>query len=375
MRFFGLWPGRGAANISSVGQSVGVRLTRAVVAAGLVAVLLTSLMPALANAQGIPGRPASENINSPPNTLGTDSDAAMWRAIRQGAGGSVNLPADDARVLIQSEGEIWRQRHNDQLMRYGGWLIGGVVGVLLLFFLIRGRMRIEDGRTGRVIPRFTLVQRIVHWFMAVCFVILGLTGVVLLFGKVVLLPVIGHEAYAVVASASMQAHNLFGPLFIPATIALFITFLPGNFFQLADIGWLLRGGGFFGGHASSHKYNFGEKTWFWWASFAGIVLSVSGLALLFPWATPGREALQLANLAHGVAAVISISFAIGHMYLGTIGMEGALEGMTRGTVDENWAKEHHDLWYEAHKAQATDEISRAEVLAASRGDEAIQGAE
>jgi formate dehydrogenase subunit gamma len=188
---------------------------------------------------------------------------------------------------------------------------------------------------------------------------------------------IGADAFGVIASASMQGHNLFGPLFILALLALFVTFVRGNGYRWIDLKWVLKAGGMFGGHASSGRYNFGEKSWFWWATLCGITLSVSGMLMLFPDHLPGllaqagtdvppeRFLMQLANLAHGIAAVAFIAFGLGHIYLGTVGMEGALEGMTRGTVDENWAKEHHDLWYEEHLAEATTDVAGAEVKAAA----------
>jgi formate dehydrogenase subunit gamma len=223
-------------------------------------------------------------------------------------------------------------------------------------------------------PRFSLVQRIVHWFVAILFVLLAATGLVLLVGKYVLLPIIGPDAFALVASAAVEAHNLFGPLFLPALVALCITFVGGNGYCGTDIKWLLKGGGLFGGHASSQRYNFGEKSWFWWSMIMGSVLAISGIVLLFPSTIGDRSSTQLASLAHAAAAVLFVAFAIGHIYLGTIGMTGALEGMTRGTVDENWAKQHHDLWWAEHKTAATADIRRAEVAAAEHGDRALQGA-
>ncbi|MGE0857203.1 MAG: formate dehydrogenase subunit gamma, partial [Hyphomicrobiaceae bacterium] len=153
-------------------------------------------------------------------------------------------------------------------------------------------------------------------------------------------------------------------VFTVSTVLLLVTFIRGNFFRLVDLKWILKGGGFFGGHASSHRYNFGEKSWFWAAVMLGIVISVSGFAMLFPELAGSRATLQLANVAHAVAALAFIAFGLGHIYLATIGMEGALEGMTRGTVDENWAKEHHDLWWQDHKDEARVDVVSAEADAA-----------
>jgi formate dehydrogenase subunit gamma len=153
-------------------------------------------------------------------------------------------------------------------------------------------------------------------------------------------------------------------LFAVALTMLFFTFVRGNFFQFVDIKWMLKGGGFFGGHVSSHRYNFGEKTWFWLATLVGLVMAISGVMLLIPWAMPDLYYLQVATVLHAIGGVLLVAAALGHIYIGTIGMEGALEGMTRGTVDENWALEHHDLWHEAHIADSTTDISAAEARAA-----------
>jgi formate dehydrogenase subunit gamma len=274
-------------------------------------VLATVLSTPIAVAQSSV-RPPGESYSGPNTAHGDQSTPDIWRDIRHGKSGSVVFPSAEGGVLIQSAGESWRVRHGT-LARYGGWLLLAVAGIAGLYFLVRGRIPIHGGRTGRVMPRFSLVQRIVHWFVAILFVLLASTGLVLLFGKYALLPIIGSEPFALVASASMQAHNLFGPLFIPALVALCIIFVRGNGYRAVDREWFMKGGGFLGGHASSHKYNFGEKSWFWWALIMGLVLSASGIALLFPIAD--RSGAQLANLAHAVAALLFIAFAIGHIYL------------------------------------------------------------
>jgi formate dehydrogenase subunit gamma len=322
----------------------------------------------------LPGHSAVTSAAGPENTLGDESDSDIWRAIRHGATGTSTSYSRESGVLIQAEGEAWRVDRLKYAVDYGGKFLAGVLALILLYFVIRGRIKIKDGRSGLVMPRFALAQRIVHWSVAVLFVLLGVSGLVLLFGRTVLKPLMGADAFGVMGSAMMQGHNLFGPLFILAIIALFFLFVQGNGIRWVDFKWLLKGGGFFGGHASSHKYNFGEKTWFWWSIIFGLVLSTSGVAMLFPDIMPGRVTLQLANLFHAGAAILFIAFGIGHIYLGTVGMEGALEGMTRGTVDKNWAKAHHDLWYEEHRDTATTDTSRAEVVAAASGDALQPGA-
>jgi formate dehydrogenase subunit gamma len=351
-----------------------------------------------------PMEPTEGNV--PGGVLGNTSDPVIWHDLRKGAPGKVTIPDPYAGTFIQSEGEDWRNIRNVDLskvrqdqntvgvsqptetvawitlivnwvMIHASRILLGVLAVLAVFFAIRGRIKIKGGRSGRVMPRFSLVERIVHWFVAILFVLLALSGLILLFGRAALIPYIGSGPFGLIASAAMQGHNLFGPLFIPAILVLFVVFLRNNFFRLIDLAWIFKGGGLLGGHASSGRYNFGEKSWFWWATLCGIVLCASGMAMLFPDRAValvqhvypdvpgGRFVMQWANLAHSIMAVGFIAFAIGHIYLGTIGMEGALEGMTRGVVDENWAKEHHDIWYEEHLATVgTDEV-KAEIEAAA----------
>lgn len=322
---------------------------------------------------GESGRPTPPPL-PPANKLGTQSvTESFWDRIRHGESGNVVLPGAEHGVLIQSAGETWRLNRNDKVVGYGGPLLVAVLAAIALFYLVRGRIPIASGRSGRVLPRFTLAQRIAHWFAAVLFVLLALSGLVILFGKSVLLPALGPAGFAVVASAAMQGHNLFGPLFVPAVLAILVLFIKGNAPRTVDLMWLLKGGGILGGHASSGKYNAGQKIWFVLTIVLGTAISVSGFLLLFPDFLGDRNQAQLANLAHGIAAVIFIAVGIGHAYIGSIGMEGALEAMSTGTVDENWAREHHDLWYAEHKGAATTDKVRAEVSAGLAGDGVMHG--
>jgi formate dehydrogenase subunit gamma len=353
------------------------------------------LAPLQAMAQSSVRPPETAQEPAPPGpdlrggVLGNTSDSTIWHDMRLGESGSVTIPDPNAAILIQSQGEDWRLLHHEYIRTWGGRILAGVALALGLFFGVRGRIKIAGGRSGRVIPRFTLVERVVHWFTASLFILLGVSGLILLFGREFLLPLLqiqiggwglpdgGRPFFGILVSASMQAHNLFGPLFLLSILALFITFVRGNGLRLVDLFWLFKAGGMLGGHASSGRYNFGEKSWFWVATICGLALSVTGMLMLFPDHLPAflsqvstdvppeRTLMQWANLIHGAAAILFIGFGLGHIYLGTIGMEGALEGMTRGTVDENWAKEHHDIWYEEHASGASTDSVGAEVKAAA----------
>src|SRR6202030_424179 len=92
------------------------------------------------------------------------------------------------------------------------------------------------------------------------------------------------------------------------------------------------------------RFNAGEKAVFWLALLAGIAVAASGYVLLFPFYVTNILGMQVAQVLHAVIAVLFVAVILAHIYIGTLGMEGAFEAMGTGEVDLNWAKEHHDLW-------------------------------
>jgi len=313
-------------------------------AALILAVALLGVANIPVQAQGtVPGIAA---LSGPSNTLGTQSDAAIWRALRHGGAGRSTSARPEDGVLVNVAGWWWSglRTPSGPLIHYGWIALVAVLGAVALFFLLRGRLRIAAGRSGRMVLRFSLPHRVVHWTIATLFLLMAVTGLTLLFGRPFLIPLIGKNAFGVLASASLQLHNIFGPLFLLSLLALLVTFIRGNFPALVDFVWLLRGGGVLGGHVSAGRYNAGEKAWFWVAILVGLAMSATGLMLSFPDVFGTRNLLQYSELIHAVGALVFIGFAIGHIYLGTLGTEGALEGMTSGSVDENWARTHHDRW-------------------------------
>lgn len=284
-----------------------------------------------------------------------DPGADLWRAVRQrGAAesGSTQVRGVETGVLIQQRGEDWRSYRNNYFISIAAIVIGAVAALILVFFLIRGRVPIHGGRSGRRIRRFVEFDRILHWFTAILFIFLAITGLILLFGRFILLPLFGPEAFAMVASVSKEGHNLIGPLLLLSVFLFLIRFATKNLPARGDLGWLLKGGGIIGKkHVSAGFFNAGEKIWFWAVIVLGLIVSITGLILLFPGFGQGREIMQLALVVHGIAAVLFIAGSFGHIYIGTLGMEGSLESMTTGYVDENWAKAHHDRWYEKVRDQ------------------------
>ena len=288
-----------------------------------------------------------------------DPGSDLWRNVRQRqfAQTTSQVKSGESNIFINISGESWRQYRMAQLIpKAGVAVILGIIGVLI-FRLLRGKIKLQDGRSGIRILRFTLNQRVAHWSTAILFVVLALTGLILMFGRKLIIPVFGNEAFGNIAIVAKTMHDYLGPAFGVALIILFILFVRENLPSLRqDINWLMKGGGLFGAHVSSDRYNAGEKGWFWIAAIVGGTIVVSGMVLDFPIFEQTRETMEYYHVIHSIAAIIMIIASFGHIYMGTAAMEGTFEVMQTGYCDANWAKEHHDLWYEKvkHSGQSTD---------------------
>ena len=308
-----------------------------------------------------PPDPKAEESNSQRAKSQPGNNAPFWRSVRESGQtqGISNLPGAEQGVLIQSftqypgsrltnAGDAWRQVRNQWILPYGGALIAITVLALALFYWRKGSLGGHEPDTGRVIERFTYFERAAHWSNAIAFSVLAISGLVMAFGKFVLLPVIGGALFGWLTYALKTAHNFAGPLFAVSLVVVFFTFVRDNLPSKVDMVWLLKGGGLFGDvEVPSHRFNAGEKVIFWGGVFAlGIVVVASGLVLdkLIPGMDYLRGDMQIASMIHSVAAVLMMAMFLGHIYLGTIGMKGAYQGMKTGYVDEGWAREHHALW-------------------------------
>ena len=263
-----------------------------------------------------------------------------------------SVPGRETNVLIQGGGHEWRKLRNGPVTFYGGIILLIPLAVLVLFYLAKGPIKMHDPLTGRLIERFSSVERVAHWTMGLSFVVLALTGIVILFGKYIILPIVGHAAFASLTVLGKNLHNFVGPLFIFALVIFITLYIRDNFFKSYDGEWFGKAGGLLSGeHVPAGKFNAGEKSLFW-LLVVGLcsVISVTGLILNFPNWNQGREAMQLANLIHGICAILAMAMACFHIYLGTVGMDGALAAMKTGYVDETWAREHHKIWYDEVKA-------------------------
>lgn len=296
------------------------------------------------------------------------NNAPMWRAVGAGTTGYSSLPvtqAPEAGNLIQpfvqypgssltNAGEAWRQVRNNWILPYGGSLLLIAVLALAIFYKTKGVLGGHLPDTGKKIERFTPFERAAHWANAGAFVALAVSGIVMAFGKFFIYPVIGGTLFGWLAYVLKNVHNFVGPLFAVSLVIVIVTFVKDNIANAADWIWLKKAGGMLGDHEiPSHRFNAGEKGMFWWGvCFPGLVVVASGLVLdkLVPGLGVLRGEMHIAHMIHAVAAVLMMTMLIGHIYMGTIGVKGALGAMKTGYVDEGWAKENHELWYNDIKA-------------------------
>jgi formate dehydrogenase subunit gamma len=314
-----------------------------------------------------PAEPRPDESNAERARSQPGNNAPMWRGVRESGNtpGISNLPGAEKGVLIQpfvqypgaryaSAGEAWRQVRNQWIIPYGGSLLLIVAGAIALFYWRKGPLGGHEADTGRLIERFTPLERSAHWANAIAFVLLAVSGVVIAFGKFFLQPVLGHTLFGWLAFALKNIHNFAGPLFAVSLVIVIITFVRDNLPRKGDMNWLKRAGGLLSEHeVPSHRFNAAEKLLFWAGVFGlGLVVVASGLVAneLVPGWGVNRGQMQVALMVHGVASLLMMAMFLGHIYIGTVGMKGAYGAMRTGYVDEGWAKEHHEWWYDDIKA-------------------------
>ena len=341
---------------------------------------------------------------------GGASDAALWRAVRQGSEFSSSLPDPRAAQLVRDGGGEWAELRNETLPQWSLWAIGGVAAALALFLLVFGRMKVHAGMSGVMIQRFTFIERFGHWVLGVSFVVLAITGFALLAGRAVMdwlnggddEAAMGAETYAAMVLWGKWLHNNLSWAFMLALVLVFVMWVTKNIPTWTDVKWLARGGGLIGkGHPPAKKFNAGQKIIFWVVILLGASISASGLMLLFPYELPmfaetfskanavggavgydpnlntelgPVQEQQYAQVWHTIIAIVFTAIILAHIYLGSVGMQGAFSAMGKGKVDANWAREHHNLWVAQleREGKLTPEQIAA-IRAHPDGDPALDG--
>jgi formate dehydrogenase subunit gamma len=307
-----------------------------------IALLLLAAMTAPVAAQ----QPSSVN----PNGAAVQEQQLLDQLHRvQGLG---TIPDTKSYVIEQPQGRAWREYREGTLPLIGTIAMLGMIVLLAVFFMVRGMVRIRSGRSGVNIVRFNAFERFVHWMTATCFILMALTGLNITFGRVALLPLIGPSAFSSWSLAAKYIHNFLSFPFTLGVILIFFMWIGGNLPDRSDLNWLAKGGGIIGkDEPPAYRFNAGQKMIYWIVVLAGAAVAVTGYLLMFPFYGTTIAGMQLAQMIHGTVAVLFVAIMIAHVYIGTIGMEGAFEAMGSGTVDLNWAKEHHSLWLKEQQAR------------------------
>jgi formate dehydrogenase subunit gamma len=304
----------------------------------------------LAIAFGVQPAPAQDAHRVNP-TASAVQEQQLLQQLRQ-VDGRVTIPDAKSGTLIQPAGRDWRQFSQVTLKWIAALSVLGMLALLLVFYLTRGMVRIEAGRSGRTIVRFNGFERFVHWMTATCFILLALSGLNITFGKGLLYPLIGPEAFAALSQWGKYAHNYLSFPFTIGVALIFLTWIGSNIPNKRDLEWFRRGGGLFGkDHPPAGHFNGGQKAIYWFVVLAGTVMAVSGYVLMFPFQGTGIADMQTAQIVHGVVAAVFVAIMLAHIYIGSVGMEGAFEAMAGGEVDLNWARQHHPDWVDSEQAK------------------------
>src|SRR3981189_470970 len=307
-------------------------------------------------------QPAAAQLSCKPTAEAVQEDKLL-NALKEGdkITGRISIPDTMASSLIQPAGRDWRDFHRSKLPIIGGVAILGMFLLLAIFLMVRGRIRVDHGFSGTKILRFASFERFTHWLTASCFIILALSGLNISFGRKLILPLFGADAFSAMSTYAKYAHDYLAFPFMFGLVIMFLIWIKDNIPGKLDLVWIKQGGGILanGKHPPAKRFNAGQKGIFWMVIVGGTLMSVSGWFLLFPYVPGNVTTLQFWTVIHAVIAMLFIAGILAHIYIGTVGMEGAFEAMGTGEVDLNWAKEHHSLWVAEEQAKGQAPSGRA----------------
>ncbi len=281
--------------------------------------------------------------------------------------GRISIPNQTAANLIQPQGREWRAFRESWMPWIGALAVLGMIAALGLFYFTRGRIRLEHSEeSGKKILRFNSFERFSHWMTASCFIVLSLSGLNYIFGKRLLMPLIGPEAFATLAQYGKYAHIYLAWPFMLGVLFMLVLWVRDNIPGKIDWIWLKQGGGLLGdAHPSAGRFNAGQKMVFWMVVGFGFAMGATGLMMIFPFAFTDINGMQVMQVIHSLIGVVFIAGILAHIYIGSLGMEGAYDAMGSGEVDLAWAKVHHDLWVKEQQAKTASgpQLGRGQVPA------------
>ncbi len=320
---------------------------------------LLATLAALLLSAGIASAQVSGTPTNPLPVPTQAEEVELQKALTGGrVEGRITIPDDRLASLIQPAGKDWRDFHNRTLTLVGGIAVLGMLALLVLFYIGKGRITVERGLSGRWVQRFGLLERANHWMVASSFIVLTLTGLNLTFGRYVILPLLGADIFATLTLWGKIAHNYLSFPFTLGIVAMLLIWVKDNIPNRLDLAWLKAGGGFLSGtHPDSRRFNAGQKMVFWITVLGGGIVAASGYVLMFPFQITDIAGMQIAHIVHGVLGMLMIAAMLAHIYIGSVGMQGAFDAMGSGRVDYNWAKEHHNLWLEEEVVRASRTVT------------------
>ena len=321
------------------------------------------LVAAIVLALGVLAAPATAQDPAGSNpTAETLSEQQLFEELNK-IQGRITIPNQQAATLEQPQGRDFQAFHEGTLPWIGGIVILGMLALLAVFYFVRGRIRMNAPRANVRILRFNAIERLAHWLTATAFIVLAITGLNFVFGKRLLMPLIGADAFGTWSQWAKYAHDFFSWAFMLGVLVILVVWVWDNLPDRYDANWLKQGGGMFDKSNHTHppagRFNTGQKLIFWAVILGGAALSVTGIFLLFPFAFTDVNGMQLAQTIHAIVAALMVAIMLAHIYIGTLGMEGAFEAMESGTVDLNWAKEHHSAWVERQSGAGAPPKKRA----------------
>ena len=323
-----------------------------IVRIALAALMLSGGLAAAQTGRDVPPPASNANPSGQNPTAASVREDQLLRELNK-LQGRVSIPDGKASMLEQPQGREWRSFREDWLPWIGGIAVVGMLLALFAFYFTKGRLRLEQSEeSGVKIQRFNVFERFAHWLTASCFIVLAISGLNYIFGKRLLMPVIGPDAFAALSQWAKYAHNYLAWPFMIGIVCMLVVWLKDNIPNRIDLAWIKAGGGFLGdGHPSAYRFNAGQKMIFWIVVIGGALMSASGVVMLFPFSATDINGMQLTQVVHAVIGVLFIAVILAHIYIGSLGMEGAYDAMGSGEVDLAWARSHHDLWVEQQQAK------------------------
>jgi formate dehydrogenase subunit gamma len=289
----------------------------------------------------------AQQVNPTANSV---TEEQLFQALQQGqsVSGRISIPDASAAALIKPDNKGWAGLQSGALRTFAVVSFLGTLAALVVFYLVRGRVMIDGGPAGRTIIRFDAIERFGHWLVASSFLVLAITGLNLVTGRVLLEPLIGEAAFGTLTQYGKLAHNYVAWPFMLGLVIIFVMWVGNNIPAKVDLQWLMQGGGLFSDkhHPPAKKFNAGQKIIFWSVIVGGSVQAYTGVMMLYPALAGTAADWQFYAVVHTIVSAVMAAIILGHIYIGSVGMQGAFDAMGKGEVDVNWAKQHHSLWAE-----------------------------